>query len=66
VGLVGGADYSDGATAFYLGQDRDIEGDDLAGCNVPNVIKSAEDAGIELDAHDVKEAIADYRSKRGT
>ena len=63
--LVGGEDYSDGATAFYLGQDRDIEGDDLAGYNIPKMIQSAQGQGIDLDANEVKQALEDYRGKRG-
>jgi hypothetical protein len=37
--LVGGGDYADGAMAYYLGGDRDIEGNDFAGDNLARVVK---------------------------
>ena len=64
--LVGEEAHSDGATAFYLGQDRDIEGDALAENNIPNAVRSAKAKGIELVGHEVGQALNEYRQKRGT
>ncbi len=62
--LVGGGDYSDGARAFYLGPDRDIEGDDLAGRQLDTAIKAAGSAGLSVDGREADEAVADYRRSR--
>ncbi len=60
--LVGGEDHSDRAMAFYLGQDKDIDGDDLAEAKLTAVIKS-ENLDVEIDL--ACEAIADHRRSRG-
>jgi hypothetical protein len=63
--LVGGDDFSDGARAFYLGPDRDIEGDDLARRQLSAAIQSAKSQGLMLDLDDVPEALANHRRSRG-
>jgi hypothetical protein len=62
--LVGGGDYFQGAQAFYLGQDRDIEGDDLASHQLGPAIEAAETEGLFVDRQDADEALADYRRSR--
>lgn len=52
-------------TTFYLGPDRDIEGDDLASQQIENVIGAAEADDLFVDRKDVEEALADYRRSRG-
>jgi hypothetical protein len=63
--LVGGGDYSDGSQAFYLGPDRDIEGNDLAAGRLQQAIESARSAGLSVDPQEVDRALADYRRARG-
>jgi hypothetical protein len=64
--LVGGEDYCNGATAFHMGADRDIEGDDLASRNIDNVIVRAKRIGLEVNQDDIREALSDYRRTRET
>jgi hypothetical protein len=59
--LVGGKDDFDGSRAFYLGPNRDIDGDDLASNNVLDVVSSAKKAGLNIDRTDVEQALDDYR-----
>ena len=59
--LVGGEDYSDGATAYHLSSDRDIDGDDCAGRNLDHVISEH-----GLDADEARQALESYRQTRGT
>jgi hypothetical protein len=53
----GGPDYSDGATAYYLGSDRDIDGVDLASERLIDVVHKH-----ELDREEAKRALTWYRS----
>jgi hypothetical protein len=63
--LVGGENYSDGATAYYLGPNRDIEGDDLAIHQIPEVLQRAQAAGFNIDGGALADALRSYRSARG-
>jgi hypothetical protein len=62
--LAGGGDYFDGATAAYLGADRDIEGDDLAGRHLVDAAASLGDQGIDVEVEEIRQALADYRAAR--
>lgn len=64
--LVGGADHCDGATAFYIGPDRDQDGDDIAGGQLDDIRVRASKAGLEADLAELEEALRDYRRARGT
>ena len=55
--LVGGEDYYDGSTAYYLGFDRDIDGDDCASERIYELA-----LGHGFDAEEAKRALAWYRS----
>lgn len=52
----GGPDYSDGATAQYIGHDRDIDGDDLA---PGRILDLATEMGFDHDA--ALDALERYR-----
>jgi hypothetical protein len=62
--LVGGGDYFDGARAFHVGPDRDIDGDDLVGRQLGAAIRSAEAEGLPVDSEEAQEALAEYRRSR--
>jgi hypothetical protein len=62
--LAGGGDYFDGATAAYLGADRDIEGDDLAGRHLTDAAESLRERGVDVEVEELREALADYRTAR--
>lgn len=64
--LVGGGDNSDKSRAFYLGNDRDIEGDDIASPNIGRVIDHCEEEGLTVDRPTIEESLRDYRRARGT
>ena len=54
--LVGGGDYFDKSKAYYIGPDRDLEGDDIAGRALDRVI-----AANGLNAKMAHEALTHYR-----
>ena len=60
--LVGDADYYDGAYAFYLGADRDIDGVPIAENKINSVIQSAKSKGITLDRSAIRKTLDDYRN----
>jgi hypothetical protein len=54
----------DGATAAYLGADRDVEGDDLAGRNLADAAESLAERGVDVEVLELQRALADYRAAR--
>lgn len=54
--LVGGDESCDAGTSYYLGHDRDIEGDDLASAEV---IRVSQQYGLDRDR--ALELLEDYR-----
>ena len=62
--LVGGGDCFNGARAFYLGPDCDIEGDDLAARQIGAAVQAAESQGLSVNSEDAREALDDYRRSR--
>jgi hypothetical protein len=62
--LAGGGDYFEGATAAYLGEDRDIEGDDLAGRHLPDTAESLREQGVDVELDELRLALSDYRAAR--
>jgi hypothetical protein len=62
--LAGGSGDFDGATAAYLGADRDVEGDDLAGRNLDDAAASLSECGVDVEVEALREALADYRAAR--
>jgi hypothetical protein len=50
-------DFQDQATAYFLGHDRDTEGDDLAGQRLREIAK---EHGLDMEAAEL--ALATYRS----
>jgi hypothetical protein len=50
-------DFGDQASAYFLGHDRDPEGDDLAGLRLREIAK---EHGLDLE--EAEEALAEYRS----
>jgi hypothetical protein len=62
--LVGGGEYFNRATAFYMGPDYDIEGDDLSSRNIDELIVQAKQVGLVVDRDDVETALSDYRRAR--
>jgi hypothetical protein len=63
--LVGGEDYFHGSRAYYLGPDRDIEGDDIASRQIAEIIETAKSNGLSVERQDADEALANYRRSRG-
>jgi hypothetical protein len=64
--LVGGGGHHEGATAFYMGPDRDIEAADLLSGPIAEVVSKAKKDGLAVEYEDVERALADYRQARGT
>ncbi len=64
--LLGGTGKSDGAVAYFLGQDIDENGADLAGRKVEDVVCRATAAGLAVTKEAVASALANYRRARGT
>ncbi len=62
--LAGGGDLFDGATAAYLGADRDVEGDDLAGRHLADAAASLGERGVDVEVEELREALSDYRAAR--
>ena len=62
--LACGESYFDGATAAYLGADRDVEGDDLAGRNLADAAESLADRGVDVEVEELRQALSDYRAAR--
>jgi hypothetical protein len=62
--LAGGEGYLDGASAAYLGADRDVEGDDLAGRHLADAAESLGDRGIDVEVEELRRALAEYRAAR--
>jgi hypothetical protein len=62
--LAGGGDFFDGATAAYLGADRDVEGDDLAGRNLDDAAASLGKRGVDVEVEQLRQALSDYRAAR--
>ncbi len=59
--LVGGGDCFDGADAFYLGPDSDIDGEPIAESNIDSVIQSAKSKGIALNVSSIRDTLDEYR-----
>jgi hypothetical protein len=62
--LAGGGDYFEGAIAAYLGEDRDIEGDDLAGRHLSDTAESLRERGVDVELDELRLALSDYRVAR--
>ncbi len=62
--LAGGGDLFDGAAAAYLGADRDVEGDDLAGRHLADAAASLGERGVDVEAEELRGALAEYRAAR--